>query len=86
MTQIYINLTIAIIVDAFTGAIATDNLPVRYDLLDEFVKNWSKLDPDATGFIKIEDMDTLLIHLCNSNKCINLFKHKDADFYTERFT
>ena len=38
ITQVYLNLVIAIIVDAFTGVLATEKLPINDKLIDEFVK------------------------------------------------
>ena len=38
VTQVYLNLVIAIIVDAFTGILATEKLPINDKLIDEFVK------------------------------------------------
>ena len=38
ITQVYLNLVIAIIVDAFTGILATEKLPINDKLIDEFVK------------------------------------------------
>ena len=43
--------------------------PGDFDLFEE---EWKKFDPDATGFIDIEDLDQLLINL--SNLDCNIFK------------
>lgn len=67
VSQIYLNLVIAIIVDAFTSVIAAGKLPVTEDLIDEFVRCWAKYDPDATSFISIENLNNLLEDLCKSN-------------------
>ena len=54
------NLVIAIIVDAFTGVLATEKLPINDKLIDEFVKIWSEYDPEATNYIEVHLMDNLL--------------------------
>ena len=54
VTQVYLNLVIAIIVDAFTGMSAANKLPVDEKLIDAFVKVWGKYDPKGTYFIPTE--------------------------------
>lgn len=67
ITQIFLNLFIAIIVDAFMGVSEKFQLPVTQEALIEFSDFWSKFDPKATGFIKIEKLDELLVDIANSH-------------------
>lgn len=43
--QIYLNLVIAIIIDAFTGVSKASQLLVNDALIDDFVRIWSEFDP-----------------------------------------
>ena len=45
ISQIYLNVVIAVIVDAFEGMIVVSKLPVSDIFIDAFVKSWSKYDP-----------------------------------------
>ena len=78
VSQIYLNLVIAIIVDAFSSVIASAKVPVNEDLIDEFIRCWAKYDPEATYFIPIEKLDHLLEDLCKAESCKDLFVYKDA--------
>ena len=78
ITQVYLNLVIAIIVDAFTGVLATEKLPINDKLIDEFVNQWSKYDPEATNFIEINLMDNLLESLSISPNSQDLFIFHDS--------
>jgi len=51
---IFLNLFIAILVDSFIGVSDAFKLPVKQLDFDYFITVWSKYDPKATGFIKIE--------------------------------
>ena len=66
------NLFVAIIVESFIGRSEAFKLPVQPGDFDLFEEEWKKFDPDATGFIDIEDLDQLLINL--SNLDCNIFK------------
>lgn len=63
VSQVYLNLVMAIIVDAFTGISSANQITVDEQLLDAFVNTWAKYDPQATCFIKIEQLSSLLIDL-----------------------
>ena len=53
VSQVYFNLVIAIIVDAFTGASSLKIVTIDQQMVNAFVEMWSKYDPDATYFISI---------------------------------
>lgn len=60
------NLFIAIIVDAFLGQSDHFKLPVQKYSIKEFTNIWSKYDNQATGYIEIEDLESLIIDMANS--------------------
>ena len=66
--QIFVNLFVAIIIDTFLGQTDHFKLPVQKYSIQEFVVLWSKYDPDATGFIRIQDLEKLLMDLAKSNE------------------
>ena len=66
--QIFLNLFIAIIIDAFLGHAETFSLPIQQFEINEFMRIWSYYDPDATGFIKLEDLEGLIVDLANSDE------------------
>ena len=85
VTQIYINLTIAIIVDAFTGVTTSDKLPVQNDLMNLYVECWSTLDPNATGYIKVTQVEDLLKELYQNEKCRKMLYFKGAAIESHQF-
>ncbi len=53
VSQIFVNLFIAIIIDGFLGQSNQFELPIEQYSLYEFVKIWTKYDSEASGFIRI---------------------------------
>lgn len=53
VSQIFLNLFIAIVIDAYSGQSQMASLPVRQIDLDLFCEVWSYYDNDATGFIEV---------------------------------
>ena len=64
--QIFINLFVAIIIDAFLCQTDHFRLVIQNYNIQEFVNIWSEFDPNATGFIKIEDLDSFIVKLAKS--------------------
>jgi len=60
VSQIFLNLFIAIIIDSFFGQNDLANLPVQERAIEKFPVHWSKYDPYATGFIKLSDLEELI--------------------------
>ena len=90
VSQIFVNLFIAIIIDAFLGQTdhfnsetenQLDNLP--YALFD-FVELWSKYDEDATGYIDIADLENFIIDLCASDEGWSLVIFADRLKYVRK--
>ena len=87
ISQIYLNVLIAVIADVFGGMVERSKLPVSDCLLDKFVRCWSKYDPDATLFISIEDLEPLIIDLSKDDFTADSFIHQsnitDSQCYRE---
>jgi len=52
VSQIFLNLFIAIIIDSFLGQSDAFALPVNQNDIDEFCDCWQHYDPDARGYIE----------------------------------
>ena len=63
MSLIFLNLFIAIILEGQLQA--TQQLEARISELtrNSFVKAWTKYDPDASGFIKVDDLQEMILDL-----------------------
>lgn len=81
----YLNLVIAIIVDAFTGVSSASKLPIDEKLIDRFVKIWQHYDPQATYYIPIEKLDNVLEDLVNSDESKDMFVHKTCATLSQEF-
>ena len=53
VSQVFLNLFIAIIIDTFFGQTDISELPVKQRSIEEFEKSWSKVDKTATGYIDV---------------------------------
>jgi hypothetical protein len=60
VSQIFLNLFIAIVVDTYLNQQEAYALPVQALDIDIFVDIWANYDPRATGFISIDDLDNLI--------------------------
>ena len=63
VTLIFLNLFIAIILQGFNSTNQKSNLIISQESLEDFADKWSKYDPNATGFILIEDFRILIEEL-----------------------
>lgn len=63
----FLNLFIAIMIDAFFGQTDMAKMSVKEKTLEDFQNLWSKYDPNATGFITIKDLKRLLWDLANAD-------------------
>ena len=61
--QIFLNLFIAIIIDAFFGQNDIAELPIDERAIKSFVNHWSNYDPDANDFMPIDQLHDLMIDL-----------------------
>jgi len=64
--QVFINLFVAIIIDAFLGQTDHFNLPIQNYSIVEFVNIWAEFDPLATGYIDVTDLEQVVIRLAQS--------------------
>ena len=60
---IFLNLFIAIILEAFAKSQLEQNIRINEETIEAFQKTWRKFDPDATGMIKIDDLMGLVVDL-----------------------
>ena len=67
ITQIFLNLFIAVIIDAFMGVSEQFSLPVNRMAMTEFQTIWCEFDPKGTSYIDIEDLHEVMIELANSD-------------------
>ena len=63
ISQVFLNLFIAIIIDAFFGQNDLALLPISSKSIEDFQHVWGDYDKDATGFIDIDKLDAFLIDL-----------------------
>jgi hypothetical protein len=63
ITLVFLNLFIAIILNGYFETCDQEASNLNKDLLGQFADAWSRLDPDATGFIKIVDFQNLMFEL-----------------------
>ena len=72
VSQVFLNLFIAIIVDSFLGQTDQQNAPIQQYHVNDFCKIWQKYDPDATGFINSDQLQALLVDLSKSDDASTL--------------
>jgi len=60
VSQVFLNLFIAIIIDAFFGQTDIANLPIKEKTFEDFKKIWSDFDKEATGKIAMRDLEKLI--------------------------
>lgn len=74
---VFLNLFIAIVVDTYCAMGEAFGLPVTTSGCEEFVEYWKKYDPNATGYISIGDLSSLVTDLAaNDNE---FFSHNKAE-------
>ena len=83
VSVIFLNLFIAIILEGQLMATQQQEARVNEQTRDEFIRAWVKYDPDATGFIKVENMGELILDLAleeHQRKAEMLIKKKEYMF------
>ena len=66
VSQVFLNLFIAIIIDAFFGQ--SQDLPIKEKTLEDYQRIWSDFDKDATGFIPLRELPNLISDIANADK------------------
>jgi hypothetical protein len=66
VSQIFLNLFIAIIIDSFLGQSDAFSLPVTQLDIDEFREVWKEFDHDAVGYIEANKLEDFIIALCGT--------------------
>jgi hypothetical protein len=64
---VFLNLFIAIVVDTYCAMGEAFGLPVTMAGIEEFVQIWKTYDPNATGYIGVQDLSALLKDLAESD-------------------
>ena len=67
VSQVFLNLFIAIIIDAFFGQTDLAKIPVKERVIEDFVRLWSKYDTDANFLISVKDCKSLFIDLAKAD-------------------
>ena len=78
VTLIYLNVVVAVIVDAFSGSSQVSKLPFGVKLMEECIMCWAKFDPEATYFITIQDLDKMVEQLAKLESSSELFVYQHA--------
>ena len=60
---IFLNLFIAVILNGFSNSNEEEGFEIFKSNIGVFKKLWQKYDPDATGFISVNDMESLILDL-----------------------
>ena len=60
VSQIFLNLFIAIIIDSFFGRSEIESLPAQDVSFLSYVNCWSEFDPEATKFINTNQLDPFI--------------------------
>ena len=68
VSQIFLNLFIAIIIDAFFGQTDLAKIPLKQKCFDDFTIQWSYFDCDRNGLISFQDLQKLLIRLVEKSE------------------
>jgi hypothetical protein len=66
VSQIFLNLFIAIIIDSFLGQSDAFSLPVTQLDIDEFREVWREFDYDAIGYIEASKLEDFIIALSHT--------------------
>lgn len=64
----FLNLFIAIIIDAFFGNTSLANMPVKEKSVTDFTRLWANYDKEATGFITVVDLESLITDLASAHE------------------
>jgi len=73
VSQVFLNLFIAIVVDTFINMKQTFDLPIKQTDIETFVQLWKEYDPQGSGYILAHDLENLLLDLSES----------DTDFFSD---
>ena len=79
VSQVFLNIFIAIIIDSFAGQADAFNLPVNQNSIDDFVDIWSRAeyDPHGTGFLDAKNLEQFIIDLAESDGADLLLVHAE---------
>jgi len=75
VSQIFLNLFIAIIIDSFMAQSNAYEMPVNQGDVDDFIDAWQKYDQEGHGTIDCYKFEEFIVDLANMSKC-SLLPHK----------
>ena len=77
VSQVFLNIFIAIIIDSFAGQADAFSLPVKQAEIEQFVEIWAQYDPHATMFVDARNLEQLLIDVAESDTaCALILNHE----------
>lgn len=75
VSQIFLNLFIAIIIDSFMNQSSAYNMPVNQQDIDDFVEQWQEFDPNGNGSLPCHRLEEFIFKLAQRQNC-RLVPHK----------
>ena len=79
VSQIFLNLFVAIIIDTFFGQSEIESMPASELTIQAFVRIWSEFDTEATKFLPTHDLPALFEAIVNDMEASRLVA--DAEKY-----
>jgi len=67
VSQVFLNLFIAIIIDAFFGQTDLGSMPIKEKTIEDYKKIWSDFDKEASGMIPIKELENLILALSRAD-------------------
>jgi voltage-dependent calcium channel L type alpha-1D len=63
VSQIFLNLFIAIIIDSFLGQSQAYGMPVNQADIDDFIEKWQEFDPNGIGTMPCHELEKFVVAL-----------------------
>ena len=71
----FLNLFVAVVIEGFESSNDAEGLPIAEYDLEIFREFWKEYDPQGLGFIKIYDLENLILDLLQSDTSLLPFKN-----------
>jgi len=69
VSQIFLNLFIAIIIDSFLNQSQAYNMSVNQGDIDDFIDCWQEFDPNGHGIIQCYNLERLIVKVADKKNC-----------------
>lgn len=69
VSQIFLNLFIAIIIDSFMNQSNAYNMPINQQDIDDFIECWQNYDPNGHGTLQCSQIEDFVIRLAQMKNC-----------------